>query len=131
MHPSQPIRLRVITTPLGRFVDVDLGGDDDPDPAAAAADNVDAGVVVLDDAGPGTSEARPQFRDRLRALTARLRPAVDPRRQELLAAIAETRAQQREAVEAAFAAWEETLPRLEERGRSSPDASSVRPSDAR
>ena len=28
MHPSQPIRLRVITTPLGRFVDVDLGGDD-------------------------------------------------------------------------------------------------------
>lgn len=129
MHPSQPIRLRVIATPLGRFVDVDLGGDDDPDSAAAA--DIVAAFVVRDDAPPAPGEAAHELVARLRAFTARLRPAADPRRQELLAAIAETRAQQREAIEAAFAAWEETLPRLEERGSASFDATSDRSFDPR
>ena len=122
MHPPFPFRLRVVSTPLGRFVDVVLDESDDSGDAAGES-FVDAEFAILDEE---LSAAHPSpVVARVRALAARLRSAPDPRREALLAEIAQVRNEQRAVVAAALAAWEASLPRQVERGISQLEPPSV------
>src|SRR3712207_4561508 len=100
MAAEPPPRIRIISTPLGRFVDVELGGDSVLAPAApceeTGPDTIDADFVVLDTDEPAAPRPLTAV-DRIRSLGARLRREPDPYGEALSAALATVRARHRAA----------------------------------
>lgn len=107
-------RIRVVSTPLGKFVTVDLDDDAGPntDVPWEEEDVVDAEFTVLNTDAP---LAAPTVVDRVRSCITGQPSRRDERTDRLLATLAEMRAQQQEAIDAAFEAWKTGLARPDQR----------------